>query len=49
LHPDFGKLAARVAVTKLHKETDESFFEAIKKLYYYIDSTGNLNLPSYQL
>ena len=40
LHPDYGKLAARVAVGKLHKETNESFFETIKTLYYYVDSTG---------
>lgn len=42
LHPDYGKLAARVAVTKLHKETSESFKEAIDKLYYYVDSTGSV-------
>lgn len=40
LHPDYGKLASRVAVTKLHKETSESFLDVIKKLYYYVDSTG---------
>lgn len=40
VHPDFGKLAARISVTKLHKETHESFFEVVKKLYTYVDSTG---------
>lgn len=40
LHPDYGKLAARISVTKLHKETDESFLEVIKKLHFYVDSTG---------
>ena len=40
LHPDYGRLAARIAVTKLHKETDVSFLEVIKKLYFYRDSTG---------
>lgn len=40
LHPDYGKLAARIAVTKLHKETSESFKEVIDKLYYYVDNTG---------
>ena len=29
LHPDFGKLASRVAVTKLHKETSDSFLQII--------------------
>lgn len=42
LHPDYGKLAARVAVTKLHKETSEKFIDAINKLYHYTDeATGN--------
>lgn len=41
MHPDFGKLASRVSVTKLHKETKSSFFEVIKQLYFYTDSTGN--------
>lgn len=40
MHPDFGKLASRVSVTKLHKETKNSFFEVIKQLYFYTDSTG---------
>lgn len=40
LHPDYGKLASRVAVSKLHKETNTSFFEVIKQLYFYRDTTG---------
>jgi hypothetical protein len=40
LHPDYGKLASRVAVTKLRKETSESFMEAINKLYHYYESNG---------
>jgi ABC-type transporter Mla subunit MlaD len=47
LHPDFGKLASRVAVTKLHKETHESFLEVIKQLYFYIDNTGKIDIPLY--
>jgi hypothetical protein len=43
LHPDYGKLAARVAVTKLHKETDEKFIDSINKLYHYTDeATGRI-------
>lgn len=41
LHPDFGKLAARITVTKLHKETDDLFIDVIKKLHFYIDNNGN--------
>ncbi len=38
LHPDFGKLAARVAVTKLHKETPDNFFEVIHNLHSYTET-----------
>ena len=40
LHPDYGKLASRVAVTKLHRETNETYLEVTKQLYYYIDNNG---------
>jgi hypothetical protein len=39
LHPDYGKLAARVAVSKLHKETSDSFLEVINILYNYTETT----------
>lgn len=42
LHPDYGKLAARVAVTKLHKETSESFKDVISSLYHYTETNGIL-------
>lgn len=35
LHPDCGRLAARIAVTNLHKKTDKKFSDAIEKLYRY--------------
>ena len=41
LHPDFGKLGARIAVTKLHKETPELFLDSIKSLYHYTEANGN--------
>lgn len=40
LHPDYGKLAARVSVTKLHKETSDSFMEVVSTLYHYTETTG---------
>lgn len=36
-HPDYGKLAARIAVSNLHKNTDKSFSKTIKALFNYID------------
>lgn len=42
LHPDFGKLASRIAVTKLHKETSDKFLDIISNLYNYTENNGNL-------
>jgi ribonucleoside-diphosphate reductase alpha subunit len=36
-HPDYAILAARIAVSNLHKNTDKSFSKTIKELYNYID------------
>lgn len=43
LHPDYGKLAARVAVTKLHKETSDTFMGSINSLYHYTETTGKIS------
>lgn len=32
-HPDYSKLAANIAISRLHKETEDSFMKATKKLY----------------
>src|SRR3954469_24155812 len=37
-HPDYAVLAARIAVSNLHKNTKKSFSETMKDLYEYIDS-----------
>jgi ribonucleoside-diphosphate reductase alpha chain len=37
LHPDYANLAARVAVSNLHKKTKASFSGVIEDLYTYID------------
>lgn len=36
-HPDYGMLAARIAVSNLHKETSKSFTDTIEKLHKYIE------------
>ena len=36
-HPDYAKLAARIAVSNLHKNTDKSFSRTMEALYGYID------------
>jgi len=37
LHPDYAQLAARIAVSNLHKNTNKSFSQSMKELYHYID------------
>ena len=37
IHPDYAVLAARIAISNLHKNTDKSFSRTMKALYEYID------------
>ena len=37
VHPEYAHLAARIAVSNLHKNTNKSFSESISTLYHYID------------
>ena len=41
LHPDYALLAARIALSNLHKSTDKSFSKTMKDLYNYIDPKTN--------
>lgn len=36
-HPDYATLAARIAISNLHKTTSKSFSNTMKRLYTYID------------
>ncbi|MGB3464680.1 MAG: ribonucleoside-diphosphate reductase subunit alpha [Cyclobacteriaceae bacterium] len=36
-HPDFAKLAARIATSNLHRVTSQSFSNTMKRLYTYVD------------
>jgi len=44
-HPDFGRLAARVAVERLHKQTDSSFVNTMRKLHAYRDPMRGTHAP----
>ena len=44
-HPDFAVLAARIAVSNLHKNTKKSFSETAELLYNYIDNKTNAPAP----
>jgi ribonucleoside-diphosphate reductase alpha subunit len=39
-HPDFSTLAARIAVSNLHKATSDSFSETCRALYEFTDKQG---------
>ncbi|KAE9395738.1 alpha subunit of ribonucleoside-diphosphate reductase [Gymnopus androsaceus JB14] len=45
-HPDYATLAARIAVSKLHKETKERFSDVIQDLHFYVQpNTGGKRAP----
>lgn len=44
-HPDYSILAARIAITSLHKETKKSFSETVKDLYEYINPKTQKHSP----
>lgn len=53
-HPEYALLAARIAVSNLHKNTNKSFAETIDALYNYIDPksmepAGLISKATYQL
>ncbi|CAK9035767.1 unnamed protein product [Durusdinium trenchii] len=39
-HPDFSTLAARIAVSNLHKNTSDSFAETCRILFHFVDAQG---------
>lgn len=41
-HPDYAKLASRIAISNLQKDTPDSFSKVIDLLYAYIDPKSNL-------
>ncbi len=44
-HPDYAILAARIAVSNLHKNTKKSFSKTISDLYNYVDPKTNEKAP----
>ena len=45
IHPDYNIMAARIEVSKLHKETDEKFDKVIQVLYEHINIECNEPAP----
>eukprot|EP00842_Homolaphlyctis_polyrhiza_P000606 jgi/Hompol1/1546/HPOL_002736-RA len=44
-HPDYALLAARIAVSNLHKETKKQFSAVIEDLYNYVNPKNGLHSP----
>ncbi|XP_072118539.1 ribonucleoside-diphosphate reductase large subunit isoform X2 [Mobula birostris] len=44
-HPDYAILAARIAVSNLHKETKKVFSDVMEDLYNYVNSLTNNHSP----
>ena len=42
IHPDYAKLASKIAISNLQKDTASSFTEAMEMLYRYVDTKSNL-------
>ncbi|KAJ4824517.1 ribonucleotide-diphosphate reductase subunit rnr1 [Turnera subulata] len=44
-HPDYALLAARISVSSLHKNTNNSFAETIKVMYHNVDTNSGKKAP----
>ncbi|KDN52051.1 putative RNR1-ribonucleoside-diphosphate reductase large subunit [Tilletiaria anomala UBC 951] len=44
-HPDYAVLAARIAISNLHKETRKTFSSVIQDLYDYVNPKNNKHSP----
>ena len=44
-HPDYAILAARIAISNLHKETKKSFSAVVSDLYHWVNPKTNKNAP----
>lgn len=44
-HPDYAILAARIAVSNLHKQTKKQFSLVIQDLYHYVNPRNNVAAP----
>jgi ribonucleoside-diphosphate reductase alpha chain len=44
-HPDYAQLAARIAISNLHKNTTKSFSETMNEMFHYINPRTNQEAP----
>lgn len=44
-HPDYAQLAARIAISNLHKNTNKSFSETMNEMYHYVNPRNGQKAP----
>ena len=44
-HPDYAQLAARIAISNLHKNTNKSFSETMNEMYHYVNPRNGQEAP----
>jgi ribonucleoside-diphosphate reductase alpha chain len=44
-HPDYAQLAARIAISNLHKNTTKSFSETMNEMFHYVNPRTNQEAP----
>ena len=44
-HPDYAQLAARIAISNLHKNTNKSFSETMNEMYHYVNPRNGQLAP----
>lgn len=45
VHPDYATLAARIAISNLHKQTTKQFSQVIYDLYHYVNPANGVHSP----
>ncbi|CAL9730855.1 ribonucleoside-diphosphate reductase large chain 2 [Monosporozyma unispora] len=45
IHPDYGTLAARLAISNLHKQTTKQFSQVISDLYHWVNPSTGKHAP----
>ncbi|SCU79986.1 LAFA_0B06854g1_1 [Lachancea sp. 'fantastica'] len=45
IHPDYATLAARIAISNLHKQTTKQFSQVISELYHYVNPKNGIHSP----
>src|SRR3954468_13343726 len=44
-HPDYALLASRIAISNLHKNTEKSFSNTMRRMYNYTDKATGRRMP----